>query len=75
MQQLINEEEIDNLLAGIDEIHLYDPELISMTEEEYQELLDRQFEDWEEYLANEVSENESEVSTETSCLGKNATEC
>lgn len=44
---IISEQHIDDLLNSIDEIHIDELDLESLTEEEYQAYLDQKYEDWE----------------------------
>ena len=57
METIINENHIDELLDSLDDIHLYEPEIESLTDEEYQAISDAKYEAWlrEEEMKNEVS--------------------
>lgn len=37
------------MLQSLDDIHLYDPEFISISDEDYQKLLEQEAEAWEKY--------------------------
>lgn len=47
MEVIITEKHIDDLMDSLDDIHLYEPDIVALTEEEYQALLDAQCEDAE----------------------------
>lgn len=57
METIINENHIDELLDSLDDIHLYESEIESLTDEEYQAISDAKYEAWlrEEEMKNEVS--------------------
>lgn len=57
METIINENHIDELLDSLDDIHLYEPEIEPLTDEEYQAISDAKYEAWlrEEEMKNEVS--------------------
>ena len=48
MNITIDESHIDELINSLDEIHLYEPDVSVLTEEEYQQLLDGKYNNWEE---------------------------
>lgn len=49
MLNVITESDINDMLQSLDDIHLYDPEFISISDEDYQKLLEQEAEAWEKY--------------------------